>query len=1196
MNMHAPICPMPYMFRAKAPADSVIRRKHIGLAQLLLGQTLLLALIAAASVRAGQEGDFAYVSDGAQITITGYSGANDEVSIPAGIGGLPVTAIGDRAFYQGRFAGVTIPPGVTHIGIQAFSDCLSLTSVTIPSGVTNIGHSAFYQCIFLTGITLPESLITLGDHAFYCCGLTGVTIPDSVTRIGKGAFALNYSLEQIMIGRGVSHIGAGVFAYTALAAIAVAPANPSYCAPGGVLYDKAQTMLLAFPPMKSGAYDIPEGVTAIGESAFAACYGLTEVSMPETVATIGKSAFSGCSSLTCVTIPSGVTVIGDNAFTQSGLTGATIPDSVTAIGEAAFAYCYDLTSVVLGHGVTNIGRMSFYDCQALTDAAIGSHVTAIGAHAFAQCAMLDGLGLPAGLTILGDYAFAHCGSLSGVTLPDSVAAVGDYAFSECGLISVTIPARVSVIGAHAFSGCTGLADLFFLGDAPVCGVAPFQHVPGTAYRTSVSTGWPEDVPGEEEYWNGVPLRGWPIAGLSVEPAWIAIDTDDTVEASFAVNNTGLAQLPSSLDGTDFGRMGFTVASQAPWLRIVSGGCGTNSGVVRLRADADFFDTERVGIVTVASVSATNSQVAVTVRQRPFGWPLWIAATNGAITVKGLHHLDESGEIVIPEFIGGVPVTGIGDHAFADFTWLTSVTIPASVTNIGQSAFAGCRSLIDIALPEGIKRIGARLFSGCQTLGSVTIPHGVTNIGDAAFAYCASLNAMTIPDSVTNIGDEAFAYCTSLYDATIPDSVANIGREVFYGCEGLSVLSLGEGVTSIGDAAFYGCRRLQQLVIPDSVTRIGTEAFADCFGMWRVSVGRGVAFIGDAAFAGCGGLFDIIFLGDAPACGETSFQGVAGIAYRSFGTSGWPEDVPREEEYWNGLQVRVVGTACLSIHPANLLADPAGGTFSFAVTNTGTGTMSYWAEPYGVTWLRITDGISGTDSGQVELSMSENLTGMTRTCMVWVAADTATNSPLTFTVVQRWFGWPFRYTVGDGAATVIGLDADDTATDRIIPVSLGGVPVTAIGTGAFADCAELVNLIVPGGVTTIGAGAFAGCAGLASIFFRGDCPAYSDGAFGTGDAAVCRLPQASGWGDTFAGRPVTVWNAAVAPSSLARDAEGFGFTISGAANIPVAVESVGDLHTGVWRRVWSGRTAVGGAAIFHDGESSAKQRFYRVVWP
>jgi hypothetical protein len=1149
--MRLKACQMPDSFFVKSSADASPRRKHGGDDRLLLGRNLLLAFIAAATVgRAEQEGDFAYVSDGAQITITGYSGADDAISIPAVIGGLPVTAIGDRAFYQGRFSGVTIPTGVTHIGIQAFSDCLWLTSVAIPGGVTNIGHSAFYQCQFLTGVTLPESLATLGDHAFYCCGLTGVTIPDSVTSIGTGAFALDYGLEQIMIGRGVSHIGEGVFAYTALATIAVDPANPSYCAPDGVLYDKAQTMLLAFPPSKSGTYDIPVGVTAIGASAFTGCFGLTGVSIPETVAAIGKKAFSGCASLTGVTIPSGVAVIEDNAFSQSGLTGVTIPDGVTAIGEAAFAYCGSLSGVTLPGSVAVVGDYAFSACVTLADVTICDGVGVIGQGAFYGCRELESVALPDTVTAIGVAAFYDCDLLSSITFGAGLTSIGDAAFSGCDFESVIIPARVAAIGDSAFSGCTRLDKMMFLGDAPVCGTSPFQDVPGIAYRTSVSTGWPADVPGEDEDWNGVPLRGWPIAGLSVEPAWIVINADDTVETSFAVTNTGLAQLPSGLDGTGFGLMGFTVASQAPWLQIVRGGCGTNSGVVRVRADADFFDTERVGVVTVASVSATNSQVAVTVRQRPFGWPLWIAATNGAITVKGLHHLDESGEIVIPECIGGMPVTGIGEHAFADFTWLTSVTIPASVTSIG----------------------------------------------DGAFAYCSSLCDVTIPDSVVNIGDGAFTYCSSLYNATIPGSVVNIGREAFYGCDNLSSLSLGEGVTSIGAAAFYGCHRLGPLVIPDSVTHIGTEAFAECFSMWRVSVGRGVVFIGDAAFAGCGGLFDIIFLGDAPACGVAAFQGVAGIAYRSFGTSGWPEDVPREEEYWNGLQVRVVGTACLSISPANLLADPAGGTFSFAVTNTGTGTMSYWAEPYSVPWLRITDGFSGTDSGQVELNVSENLTGTTRTCDVWVTSDTATNSPLTFKVVQRWVGWPFHYTVDDGAATVMGLDADDTATDRIIPVSLGGVPVTAIGGGAFADCAGLVNLIVPGCVTNIGAGAFADCAGLASVFFRGDCPAYGGGAFGAESASVCRTPQATGWGDTYAGRPVTVWKAAVAPSSLARGAEGFGFTIRGAANIPVVVEAVDDLRTGLWRRMWSGRTAVGGAAIFHDGEASAPQRFYRVVWP
>jgi len=44
----------------------------------------------------------------------------------------------------------TIPDSITSIGINAFSDCDSLTSITIPNSITSIGHYAFYNCPNLT--------------------------------------------------------------------------------------------------------------------------------------------------------------------------------------------------------------------------------------------------------------------------------------------------------------------------------------------------------------------------------------------------------------------------------------------------------------------------------------------------------------------------------------------------------------------------------------------------------------------------------------------------------------------------------------------------------------------------------------------------------------------------------------------------------------------------------------------------------------------------------------------------------------------------------------------------------------------------------------------------------------------------------------------------------------------------------------
>ena len=80
------------------------------------------------------------------ITITGYTGSNGVVMIPGTIADLPVTSIGDWAFYATSVTNVLIPDSVTNIGDGAFFDCESLTNVTIGSGVTSIGDWTFAFC------------------------------------------------------------------------------------------------------------------------------------------------------------------------------------------------------------------------------------------------------------------------------------------------------------------------------------------------------------------------------------------------------------------------------------------------------------------------------------------------------------------------------------------------------------------------------------------------------------------------------------------------------------------------------------------------------------------------------------------------------------------------------------------------------------------------------------------------------------------------------------------------------------------------------------------------------------------------------------------------------------------------------------------------------------------------------------------
>ena len=105
--------------------------------------------------------------------------------------------------------------------------------------------------------------------------------------------------------------------------------------------------------------------------------------------TIGLAAFAACSGLSSITIPDSVTTIGQEAFADcNGLTSIGIPDSVTSIGEGVFANCSGLASVTIGNGVTSISNGAFANCGGLEGVTIPNNVRSIGNQAFVGCGKL----------------------------------------------------------------------------------------------------------------------------------------------------------------------------------------------------------------------------------------------------------------------------------------------------------------------------------------------------------------------------------------------------------------------------------------------------------------------------------------------------------------------------------------------------------------------------------------------------------------------------------------------------------------------------------------------------------------------------------------------------------------------------------------------------------------------------------------
>ena len=285
--------------------------------------------------------------------------------------------------------------------------------------------------------------------------------------------------------------------------------------------------------------------------------------------------------------------------------------------------------------------------------------------------------------------------------------------------------------------------------------------------------------------------------------------------------------------------------------------------------------------------------------------------------------DTAGALVIPDILGGCPVTRIGNEAFRDCNKITSVTIPASVTSIGERAFQRCElltkvtmppsgvtdigerafescgSLTSVTIPATVTSIGYMAFDGCDDLTSVTIPGGVKRIADSAFAGCDNLTNVTIEDGVETIGESAFGYCGSLKSVTIPPSVKTIEARAFENCTSLATANISGG-TTVEDEAFFNCMALSDanrfviingvlhqyvggeadVTVPAGVTRIGAMAFAahtsnPAFGAFpplvSVTIPDSVTSIGAMAFAYCTDLERVTFPANMPSVEDGAFS-------------------------------------------------------------------------------------------------------------------------------------------------------------------------------------------------------------------------------------------------------------------------------------------------------------------------------------
>lgn len=106
---------------------------------------------------------------------------------------------------------------------------------------------------------------------------------------------------------------------------------------------------------------VPEGVTAIGRTAFGWFEDFTSVQLPEGLISIEYMAFYECGTLEEIIFPSTLKKIGESAFSFcDNLEKVVIPDGTEEIDTHAFSFCRNLREVYIPDSVTKFGLGIFF--------------------------------------------------------------------------------------------------------------------------------------------------------------------------------------------------------------------------------------------------------------------------------------------------------------------------------------------------------------------------------------------------------------------------------------------------------------------------------------------------------------------------------------------------------------------------------------------------------------------------------------------------------------------------------------------------------------------------------------------------------------------------------------------------------------------------------------------------------------------
>lgn len=801
--------------------------------------------------------------EGNEWALAGFEpGMTGVVTVPARVGGAPVTAVADHAF--DRYSG-------------------PVTEIRLSEGIRHIGFAAFWGSSFQK-IVLPEGLETIGDEAFTNAAAESLTLPSTLRELGRRAFVAAYRLKQIpALPAGLTRLGS--YAYDGLDFR------------GGILRVPPSLKVLEGPfawhVHNLTAVEMP-GVREVRSDALREMYaGAVGNNRPmrlifgEREVTFASQSVGIMNNAAPIELsfPRGAKpVFASDALAADAKARLLIEGEPPKVwigrgwqSEAEYEENLRRTLVVEGPcrfkrmpegGLSLIGFEGNPSGTVTVPARVkGNAVTQVAERAFVNYrGAVTELRLPEGVVSLGNRAF-YGASFRRIILPDTLRTIGSEVFAGCALETMTLPEGLETIGTSLFHNCIRLKTPPKLPD----GLRSLGMKPYTGCRFDNAT---LTLPAG--------LEAMPPLGLGW---WVTGVKQIVLPSVRRVSARAFAEIPKPADANlrvvfgrkdvrfeagagdgQFGRTLWLIFPAGAEPVFESGAFGPNASVRLQIGDEPVRRWEDGAWVLERDAKSGTTAVGAV------AWD-WKRLDDGTLRLMNCTGSADLERIEVPAQINGRTVTELEAGALAGrFRRVTELILPKTLRYAGSATFLGMSSLRRVTVPVGLTgRSGGKwLFQWCVALEEVIIDGAPEYLASWMFSHCRSLRRVIVD------GDRLPVFGDGVFEDTPPAGIEIVlrgsGKRFQVGERlGFRLLPAGETLPGIrspenGDGLSYTVRddgtvRIdvfrrcgeRELRIPDSldgftVTHVAARAAVYSPGIHLVTVPETVVDIGSEAFA------------------------------------------------------------------------------------------------------------------------------------------------------------------------------------------------------------------------------------------------------------------------------------------------------------------------------------------------------------